>query len=78
MFHSKPIKSVAAWAENIIIDYVLAYGADLTEKERALYEEIRDERYEKYNSKMSDTTDELCMWFVVFDKSLPHRKGFAR
>ena len=68
----------SAITENMIIDYIIAFGADLSSEEKALYMEIFKERNEKYYSKVEGVTAELNMYEVVFDKALPHRKGFAR
>ncbi|MCR4961843.1 MAG: hypothetical protein K6A74_10335 [Lachnospiraceae bacterium] len=72
------LEDASVWADEIVICYVLAYGADFTDEERDLYCEIRDEKYEKYYSIIDDPNDDLSDYYVIFDEPLPHRKGFHR
>jgi len=69
---------VSVWADNVVIYYILAYGADFTEEEKDIYCGIRDEKYEKYYSKIDDPNKNVSSYKILFDEPLPHREGCTR
>ena len=69
---------VSVWADNVVVYYILAYGGDFTEEEKDLYCEIRDEKYEKYYSKIDDPNKNVSSYKILFDEPLPHREGCTR
>ncbi len=66
----------SVWADRIVADYLLAYGADLTEEEKDLYREIYAERDEQYYSR--SVNESRSSLEILFDTELPHRRGCAR